>query len=58
MLMAGYDTSSSAMYFLAYNLAVYKDCQEKIRKEMKEAIEQYVSCLRMHSIRYELKDLF
>jgi len=42
MLMAGYETTSSALLFLAYNLAVYKDCQEKLRREVKETIEQYV----------------
>jgi len=42
MLLAGYETTSSALLFLAYNLAVYKDCQEKVRREVKETIEQYV----------------
>jgi len=42
MLLGGYETTSSALLFLSYNLAVYKDCQEKLRRELKETIEQYV----------------
>jgi len=43
MLLAGYDTTSSAMQFLAYNLAVHKECQEKLRQEIKDTVDKYVS---------------
>ena len=43
MLLAGYETTGNSMIFLAYNLAVYKDTQEKLRKEVDEMIEKHVS---------------
>ena len=43
MLFAGYDTTASAMQFLAYNLAVHKECQEKLRQEIKDTVDKYVS---------------
>jgi len=43
MLLAGYETTSGAMQFLAYNLAVYKECQEKLREEIKDIVKQHVS---------------
>jgi len=43
MLMAGYDTTSSAMQFLVYNLAVHKECQEKLREEIKDTVKKHVS---------------
>jgi len=43
MLLAGYDTTSSAMQLLVYNLAVHKECQEKLRQEIKDTVDKYVS---------------
>jgi len=45
MLLAGYDTTSSVMMFLTYNLAVYEDCQKKLRCEIEETVSKYVSRL-------------
>jgi len=44
MLLAGYETTSGTMQFLAYNLAQYQECQEKLRQEIKDAVKQNVSC--------------
>jgi len=43
MLLAGYETTSGAMQFLVYNLAVYQECQEKLRKEIKDTVKKHVS---------------
>uniref|UniRef100_H2Y0Z7 Uncharacterized protein n=1 Tax=Ciona intestinalis TaxID=7719 RepID=H2Y0Z7_CIOIN len=41
MLLAGYETTSNAMVFLAYNLAVYKDAQHKCREEIEQVIAEH-----------------
>lgn len=33
-LLVGYDTTSNALAFTAYNLATHPDCQEKLIKEI------------------------
>nr|NP_001122347.1 cytochrome P450 CYP3-like member 2 [Ciona intestinalis]ABI20699.1 cytochrome P450 CYP3-like member 2 [Ciona intestinalis] len=40
-LIAAYETTSNAMVFLAYNLAVYKDAQHKCREEIKQVIAEH-----------------
>jgi len=42
MLLAGYDTTSNAMQFLVYNLAVYPECQETLREQIKDAVQKHV----------------
>jgi len=42
MILAGYETTSGVMQFLAYNIASYKSCQEKLRQEIKDAVENHV----------------
>lgn len=42
MVLAGYETTAGALQFLAYNLAVHPECQESLRKEIKDAVEEYV----------------
>ncbi|XP_078491463.1 cytochrome P450 3A25-like [Ciona intestinalis] len=41
MMFAGYETTSNAMVFLAYNLAVYKDAQHKCREEIEQVIAKH-----------------
>ena len=38
-LVAGHDTSSNTLSFLAYNLALYSHIQHKLRREITDAIE-------------------
>nr|CAB3235834.1 cytochrome P450 3A14 [Phallusia mammillata] len=39
MILAGYETTSSAIIFLAFNLAWHKDVQEKLREEIREIVK-------------------
>ena len=43
MLLAGYETTGNSMVFLAYNLATHQHVQDKLREEIMNAIEKYVS---------------
>ena len=40
MMLAGYETTSNAMIFLAYNLATHQHAQEKVYSELRSAIEK------------------
>uniref|UniRef100_H2ZPA6 Uncharacterized protein n=1 Tax=Ciona savignyi TaxID=51511 RepID=H2ZPA6_CIOSA len=42
MLFAGYETTSNAMLFLAYNLALHKDAQHHVREEVQAALHKHV----------------
>ena len=39
---AGHETTSYALSFIAYNLAVYPEYQEKLSNEIDEILEKYV----------------
>ena len=41
-LMAGYETTSSTLSFLGYNLAMNLDKQEKLISEIDQVLEKYV----------------
>ncbi|CAK8684876.1 unnamed protein product [Clavelina lepadiformis] len=41
MMLAGYETTKSALVFLAYNLAAHKDVQEKLQQEIEETIKEH-----------------
>nr|NP_001122348.1 cytochrome P450 CYP3-like member 3 [Ciona intestinalis]ABI20700.1 cytochrome P450 CYP3-like member 3 [Ciona intestinalis] len=41
MMFGGFETTASAMVFLAYNLAVYKDAQHKCREEIEQVIAKH-----------------
>nr|CAB3235815.1 cytochrome P450 CYP3-like member 2 [Phallusia mammillata] len=41
MILAGYDTTSSTILFLAYNLAAHKDVQQKLRQEIQDTVQEY-----------------
>ena len=43
MMLAGYETTGNSMIFLAYNLAANPDKQEKLRQEIDETVEKFVS---------------
>ena len=40
---AGYETTSTTLTFIAYNLALNQDCQDKLFKEIDQVLEKYVS---------------
>jgi cytochrome P450 len=40
---AGYETTSTTLTFLAYNLALNQDCQDKLCKEIDQILEKHVS---------------
>ncbi|XP_055681824.1 probable cytochrome P450 6g2 [Lutzomyia longipalpis] len=42
-LLAGHETTSSALSFVLYELARHQEIQEKVRKEIKEYMEKYGS---------------
>lgn len=46
----GYETSSVALSFLLYNLAINRDVQEKVREEIKEALKKNKGQLTFESI--------
>ena len=39
---AGYETTTTTLCFLAYNLAMNQECQEKLCKEIDHMLEKYV----------------
>lgn len=41
MMVAGFETTSTTIAFMAYVLAKYQDVQEKVRTEVTEALEKY-----------------
>ena len=41
--LAGYDTTSMAISFLCYNLAVHTDCQDKLIEEIDSVMQGHVS---------------
>jgi len=41
MIFAGYETTSTAILFLLYNLALHNDCQERLREEVRESMERH-----------------
>lgn len=41
MMLAGYETTANSMIFFAFNLATYKDVQEKLYREIQEAVAQH-----------------
>ena len=44
-LLAGYETTATALGYIAYNLALYPDCQKKLIEEIDDGIEKHVSIL-------------
>ena len=44
MIFAGYETTSTAILFLLYNLALHNDCQERLREEVRESMERHGVC--------------
>ncbi|KAF8796723.1 Cytochrome P450 3A11 like protein [Argiope bruennichi] len=38
--LAGYDTTASTLSFVMYNLALYEDIQERVHKELVDALEE------------------
>ena len=40
--VAGYDTTSTSLSFLLYNLALYPDCQQKLVEEIHQVMEDKV----------------
>lgn len=40
MMTAGTDTTGNAIVYIAYNLAMYPDCQNKLFEEINEALEK------------------
>ena len=42
-LLAGYETTATALGYIAYNLALYPDCQKKLIEEIDDRIEKHVS---------------
>lgn len=50
-LLVGYDTTSNALAFTAYNLATHSDCQEKLIEEIDAVLGKVCyNCCRSHSI--------
>jgi len=43
MILGGYETTAGTIQMVAYNLAVHKRCQEKVRQEILETVEKHVS---------------
>ena len=41
MLLAGYENSNNLLTFLSYNLATHKDCQDRLRREIQEAMASH-----------------
>ena len=41
-LLAGYETTSSAIKYLVYNLATNPECQNKLCEEIDQVLEKYV----------------
>ncbi len=48
-LSAGYETTSTALCFLAYNLAMHTECQEKLIEEIDRVLEKHVKIFNMIS---------
>ena len=44
-LTAGYETTSTTLCFIAYNLAMNPDCQEKLIEEIDTILEKHVNFL-------------
>lgn len=42
MMTAGTDTTGNALVYIAYNLAMHPDCQNKLFEEINEALEKTV----------------
>ena len=42
-LLAGYETTSTAMAFMSYNLATHREVQEKLQREIDEHFSSEVS---------------
>lgn len=38
-LLAGYETTSAALSYFAYNMAVHPDCQEKLIQEIDDVLK-------------------
>ena len=43
--LAGYETTASAISFLAYSLATNPDCQDKLRQEIAQVMAEKVSVM-------------
>lgn len=41
MIFAGYETTSTALMFLLYNLAIHQDCQEELREQLQCAMDRH-----------------
>ena len=41
-LIAGYDTTGTTLCFILYNLAMYRDCQQKLCDEIDRVLEKHV----------------
>lgn len=55
-LLVGYDTTSNALAFTAYNLATHSDCQEKLIEEIDAVLGKVCyNCCRSHSSKYKFK---
>lgn len=50
MLLAGYETTSSALMFLIYNLAMNPTCQDQLREEIKNSVDEHGGELNYESI--------
>lgn len=51
-LLAGYDTSSNALAYCIYMLTIHPEEQEKVRMEMADVFQHYVSNLTVTQLQY------